>query len=440
MIEWIRLFSKILLFLMAGAVLGWNFGYPLVGCGIALLAIVLFWCYQMIHLQQWLKSPEQPPADLYGSWAEIGAAIYKHQREAAQSKQQLQSNVDYLLESFTSMRDGVVIVEANGGIRWCNETATRLLNLRYPEDAGQAITNLVRYPDLSAYIAAGEYSEPLYLSTDTLIKLHLQIIITRFGAGDSLIFVRDVTDRVKLEQMRRDFVGNVSHELRTPLTVISGYLGTMLAETDQTPAAYIKPMRQMAQQADRMESLLKDLLWLSRIESEEHQEKHESFVFSGLLQELRDELSSAHPDRKIVYEISSDSRINGDYRQLYSAAANLAHNAIRYSGDESVITVSWIQEGDTCVLSVRDQGVGISASHIPRLTERFYRVDDSRNSASGGTGLGLAIVKHVAVSHGLTLDVESKLGQGSVFKLIFPIPADGFRVDEREGKDDVEAG
>lgn len=416
---WFSAAVRILLVLACGTGLGWYLGFPLIGAVIVLLAVLLFWSYQMWRLQLWLQVPGQSPADIHGIWGEVVARIYKQQRDAADKEQRLQSTVDYLLDSFASMRDGVAIIERGGGIRWCNEEAMRLLGLRFPEDAGQAITNLIRYPDFTEYVRTGNYAEPLYLFTDGDLKLHLQIIITQFGDGDSLLFARDVTERVKLEQMRRDFVGNVSHELRTPLTVITGYLGTFLGDTTHLPGNYVKPVKQMMQQAQRMESMIKDLLWLSRIESEEQQEKHDLVNVAALLEELREELSGTHPQRKLVLELQCQQVISGDYRQLYSAVSNLVHNAMKYSDVDSPVTVSWRQEEGKCLLSVSDQGIGIDETHIPRLTERFYRVDDSRNSATGGTGLGLAIVKHVAASHGAALQIDSVPGSGSCFSLVF---------------------
>jgi two-component system phosphate regulon sensor histidine kinase PhoR len=416
---WFSAVARILLLLACGTGLGWYFGFPLIGAALMLLLVLLFWGYLLGRLLLWLLAPGAPPADIQGVWGEIVARIYKHQRDAADSQQRLQSTVDYLLDSFASMRDGVAIIERGGGIRWCNEEATRLLGLRFPEDTGQAITNLIRYPDFTEYVRAGNYVEPLYLFTDGELRLHLQIIITQFGDGDSLLFARDVTERLKLEQMRRDFVGNVSHELRTPLTVITGYLGTFLGDTAHLPENYVKPVRQMMQQAQRMESMIKDLLWLSRIESEQEQEKHESINVAALLEELREELSGTHPQRKLLLELLCKQHVSGDYRQLYSAVSNLVHNAMKYSDVDSPVTVTWRQDGGKCRLSVSDQGIGIDETHIPRLTERFYRVDDSRNSATGGTGLGLAIVKHVAASHGAALQVDSTPGSGSCFSLVF---------------------
>ena len=410
--HWVSLFLRVSLFAAAGLGLGWYFGQPWLGGFLAMLLLLAYWCYQLWRLQRWLQSSGELPKGVYGTWGETISRIYQRQREAEDTRRRLQSTVDYLLESFASIRDGVVIVETG-------EAATRMLGLRFPEDTGQAITSLVRYPDFTEYVHASDYSEPLHFETSGAVPRHLQVIITRFGDGDSLIFVRDVTELAKTEQMRRDFVGNVSHELRTPLTVITGYLGTLLGDVEALPPTCVKPMQQMEQQAQRMENLLTDLLWLSRIESEERKEKHETVDMASLLEELREELSSTHAGRRIDLRIEDRFCVIGDYRQLYSAVSNLLNNAIKYSEATCPITVSWQRRGSEVILSVRDRGLGIDGHHIPRLTERFYRVDDSRSSSTGGTGLGLAIVKHVAASHGARLEIESKLGAGSTFSLVF---------------------
>ncbi len=404
------------------AALGSIYGYPREAVILVLLALIAFWLYQMQRVQQWLKEPKQSPPDAYGIWGELLAHIYFHQRKNSEAQVLLQSTVQYLQDSFAAMRDGVVMVDEQGAIKWLNQAVEPLLGLRYPDDTGQTLTNLVRVPEFNRYFLSRDYTTPLqYTAVGDVEKIYLRVEITRFGQSERLLFIRDVSGAVRLEQMRRDFVANVSHELRTPLTVISGYLGTFLTNTEELPERYVKPLRQMDQQARRMEHLLKDLLWLSRLESEQHEDEREFLDIRGLLQELRDELTEAYPASEIVLDLATDQRIYGDYRQLYSAVSNLAINAIKYSPDNSPVTISWSSDGDKCLLQVRDSGIGIDSVHIPRLTERFYRVDDSRSSATGGTGLGLAIVKHAAAAHGAKLKIESKLGKGSAFTLVFPI-------------------
>jgi len=419
----IRAAFRVLLFLAAGSLLGWYFGDALIGGAVAALTLLLFWSYQTWRLQLWLEDSSEALPDIHGVWGDIIARIYKQQREAAETEKRLQSTVDYLLESFAAMRDGVVIVEGHGGIRWSNKAARTLLGLRYPDDIGRAITNLVRVPEFNEYINAGNYTEPLVFATLGENPLHLQLVVTRFAEGDTLLFVRDVTERIRTERIRRDFVGNVSHELRTPLTVITGYLGTFLSEPDSLSAPQRRAFDQMAGQAERMENLLKDLLWLSRIESAERREQQEMVDMAALLDELRYELSNTHPDNVLELDIGCRDKVLGNYRELYSAVSNLVFNAFRYSPEGSPVIASWRKVEDDCQLAVKDQGIGIDPMHFPRLTERFYRVDESRSSATGGTGLGLAIVKHVAAAHGAQLKIDSRMGQGSTFTLVFPATA-----------------
>lgn len=411
---------RLLGFIVLGASLGWYLGNALYGALAAAFAVLLFWTLQIWRLRRWLADTRQAPPDLHGIWGEISARIYKQQRDASAAEERLQSTVDYLLDSFAAMQDGVAIVESSGSLRWCNEAASTLLQLRYPDDVGQAVSNIVRFPEFTSYLNAGEFAEPLVFATAGQRKLYLQLVVTRFAEGDFLLFVRDVTDRIRTEQMRRDFVGNVSHELRTPLTVITGYLGTFLSDPERLPAPYRGALEQMAGQADRMENLLRDLLWLSRIESTEQQEKAEQVDMAALLDELQDEVSNIHPGNPLHLDLLCRDKVAGDYRELYSAVSNLVFNAFKYSPEGAPVSAVWRRDEDGLRLQVTDKGIGIDAVHFSRLTERFYRVDDSRSSATGGTGLGLAIVKHVAAAHGAQLEIDSELGKGSTFTLFFP--------------------
>ena len=422
--SWYKALVRLLLLLALSAALGSLYGYAREAVILTLVAWIGFWLYQMQRAQLWLNDPRQLPPDAYGSWGEIFARIYSQQKKSSEVQARLQSTVEYLEDSFAAMRDGVVMVDKHGAIKWLNRAVEPLLGLRYPEDTGQTLTNLVRAPEFNQYFLARDYSKPLqYLAIGNGRSSYLRVDITRFGEGERLLFIRDVSSDVRMEKIRRDFVANVSHELRTPLTVISGYLSTFLENSKDLPQRYVKPLEQMDQQAQRMENLLKDLLWLSRIESERREDERELLDVRGLIQELRDELAEAYPEATVVLDIETDAKVFGDYRQLYSAVSNLAINAIKYSANGSPVTIGWRSKDDNLLLRVQDSGIGIDSTHIPRLTERFYRVDDSRNSATGGTGLGLAIVKHVAAAQGASLKIESKLGQGSTFTLVFPAAA-----------------
>jgi two-component system phosphate regulon sensor histidine kinase PhoR len=419
--SWLAAATRIGFLVILAALLGGYFGYPWAAVIVTMVLLIAYWLYQMRLIQLWLNDPGQRPPDVYGIWGDLLAQIYQHHRKDREVQEQLQSTVDYLRDSFSSMRDGVVMVDEQGVIKWFNKAAELLLGLRYPDDTGQTLTNLVREPEFNAYFLSADYAVPLQYDTTGDAPSNLRVEITNFDRDSRLLFIRDITTAVRMEQVRRDFVGNVSHELRTPLTVISGYLGSFLVDEQGFSPRYTKALQQMVQQADRMENLLKDLLWLSRIESEEREIKHERVNVRALLQELRDELAAADSPCRLQLQLETDCKVAGDYRELYSAVSNLVTNAVKYSPADSPVTVSWRLHGDKLRLAVTDQGVGIEASHIPRLTERFYRVDDSRSSASGGTGLGLAIVKHVAVAHDARLLIESNQGEGSTFILEFPL-------------------
>jgi two-component system phosphate regulon sensor histidine kinase PhoR len=419
-LHWISEVRKIILVLIVAWGLGWLVGQALFMLTIALLALLVYSTLQLTRMHKWLSESQDAPPESVGLWGDVFDRMYRLQRQNSEARKELQSTVNYLRDSFASIRDGAVMLNADGAIEWSNYAAENLLGLSYPNDKGQDILNLVRAPDFHQYFLAADFNSPLQLETYGESECFLRFEITCFGDGDSLMFVRDVTKINRLEQMRKDFVANVSHELRTPLTVISGYLGTMLGVQDSLDKKMVKPLQQMQQQAQRMESLLKDLLWLSRLENMEGASKTDLVDVSCLLAELRSDYQSSYSGRAIEVELETDHKLVGDHRELYSAVSNLLLNALKYSSDDSPVVVSWKQGDREYLLSVADQGIGIDSSHLPRLTERFYRVDDSRSSATGGTGLGLAIVKHVAAGHGAQLRIESVLGVGSKFILAFP--------------------
>tara|TARA_R110000772_G_scaffold58539_7_gene132726 strand:- start:8213 stop:9487 length:1275 start_codon:yes stop_codon:yes gene_type:complete len=416
---WLAELRRLILLIAAALAIGWLLGGPWALLSAALIVLAIRWLWQMRRLLHWLQEPAIEPPEALGFWGEMYDRLYQLQRKARERENELRSRLDYLQDSLSSMHDGAVMVTAGGSIEWSNHAAQRLLGLRYPADRGQALLNLVRLPAFHRYYIAGAFDDPLQLRMQGEYEQTLQFAITPFGNGDRLVFVRDITREAHLEQMRRDFVGNVSHELRTPLTVIKGYLDTILANAEHLEGRFQRPLEQMSQQTQRMENLLKDLLWLSRLESVRTHARREQIDVAGLLQELVDELRTLYPERALALQLDTGATIPGDYRELHSAVSNLILNAFKYSQHDSLVTVSWRQADGELLLAVEDEGIGIDALHIPRLTERFYRVDDSRASATGGTGLGLAIVKHVAAGHRAELRIASLLGKGSTFTLVF---------------------
>jgi two-component system phosphate regulon sensor histidine kinase PhoR len=418
--SWRAELRKLLAVLAASAFLGWATGRTLemLCLGLALLSSI--WLWQLWRMRRWLEDPDEAPPESAGIWGLVYDTIYRLQRENREARGRLQSTVDYLRSSFASMRDGVVILTQSGAIEWSNIAAGRLLGLQYPRDQGQPVLNLLRWPAFHDYFLQGDFQSPLQLPSASNPRQILQVEITTFAGGDFLLFVRDVTRMVQMEQMRRDFVGNVSHELRTPLTVFKGYLDTLVASELLDDPRLDKALGQMDAQVQRMENLLTDLLWLSRIESVREERKTEDVNMVAMLEELREELRSSYPERLVVLELETQQTVVGDYRELRSAVSNLVINAIKYSEDDTPVAVSWTERPESLLLTVSDSGVGIEEQHLSRITERFYRVDESRSVNTGGTGLGLAIVKHVAASHRAELHIESEPGRGSQFSLEFP--------------------
>ncbi len=297
-----------------------------------------------------------------------------------------------------------------------------MLGLQTAHDRGQHITNLLRDPGFISYFNARNYSEPLTLTSPIDERRILQYQITLYGDDERLVMARDITRLHRLEQMRRDFVANVSHELRTPLTVLSGYLETYSDISDQLPPRLGRSIQQMQEQTQRMQNLVNDLLLLSRLEIDQGGQDHHPLPLEPLLQSVCDDaLALSHQRHTITVALESDARLLGSEQEIRSAVSNLAFNAVRYTPAGSQITLRWKASATGGgYIDVEDNGEGIDPVHIPRLTERFYRVDKGRSTATGGTGLGLAIVKHVLLRHDAQLQIESLPGKGALFRCAFP--------------------
>ena len=426
--SWKSELYRLLLWLSGALLIGWLLGLTpwalaVAACGFAARSI-----YHLHQLQQWLSHrPGIEPPEAGGLWGEVLDNLYRMQQKDRRERVRLRALIGYLRESFTSLPYGAVMIDPENNIEWSNKAADTLLGLRFPEDTGQQILNLVRGPDFVTYFEAEDYTRPLEILSPLRADTHLQIHVTFFGKRSRLLFIRDVTQTARLERIRKDFVANVSHELRTPLTVINGYLETFadspsLDKAGAKDPRWARALDQMLIQSRRMQTLINDLLLLSRLEALPQPDRQEAFALRQMLEMIREEaLASVGGRREISIECDDSLALVGEREELRSAFANIVFNAARYTEADGKIAIRWYADRDNAYLQVEDNGVGIESEHIPRLTERFYRVDKSRSMDTGGTGLGLAIVKHVLLRHQAHLRVASKVGEGSCFSCVFPL-------------------
>ncbi len=328
--------------------------------------------------------------------------------------------VDQFRQSTEALPDAAVVLGANDEIEWANKAAREVLGLKQ-SDKGQRIPNLIRFPEFIRYLKSGNYSEAVILPSPVDNRITLAVRIVTYGAGLRLLLAQDVTQLKKMERMRKDFVANVSHELRTPLTVLKGYLETLQDMDDGNSPLLTNSFQQMHGQTERMQHLVDDLLLLTRLETQ--QKQAQCVDVPALLSQIckeGDTLENAS-SRRIELTLEIDAHIYGEEHELRSAFTNLLGNALKYSPEDSVVKVRWYRSSDDIVLDVEDQGEGIAAADIPRVTERFYRSEVKRNKKVSGTGLGLAIVKHVLMRHDARLNIASELGKGSCFSCYFPV-------------------
>ncbi|WP_299981101.1 phosphate regulon sensor histidine kinase PhoR [uncultured Pseudoteredinibacter sp.] len=400
---------------------GWLNGYIswtlIIGGGLYMGWVLL----QIRQLYLWVTSRRrEPPPDTVGIWGEIFDNIYRMQKRHEKERRRLQGMIRRGQQTTAALRDAVVLLDANGCLNWWNQAAETLLGLQ-PIDQGHPLVNFIRHPDFIAYFDACEYEDPLDLPSPRNESKQLQYQINRFGKGERLVVVRDVTRVHRLEQVRKDFVANVSHELRTPLTVLRGYIETLSMAPDLNPVME-RAFGQMQQQSDRMNLLINDLLTLSNLETEDNERNQKPVALKPLLDMIAaDATALSDGQHHITVKCKNDIALLANEKEVHSAFSNLAFNAVKYSSPDTEINLGISVDESAITFSVKDQGDGIDPIHIPRLTERFYRVDNgSRNSDAGGTGLGLAIVKHILLRHDAHLSIASKPGKGSTFSCIFP--------------------
>jgi len=419
---WWGLLLRTAALMMAAALLGLLLGHVGIAVAVALAAVLMWQLYMLQRVLRWLRSDraDQVP-DAGGAWGDLIGLIARLFRRKQYHKRRMRQLLRELRNSTAAIPDGVVMLNPAAEILWFNRSAAELLHLRSPGDAGLRIDSLVRRPEFVSYLRGGEYRTPVVVpggGASSQQYLHFQVV--PYGAGQLLLIVRDVTREVRLEAMRKDFVANASHELRSPLTVISGYLETL--SQDETVDPVLRgPLLEMGRQTQRMTAIVHDLLELSRLEAADRLAEGEPIDVAELMARLRSDLLVRVPAAlEVRLQVETAARLVGEPAQLHSAFANLLDNAAKYTPAGGVITVRWWSDERGGYFAVADTGIGIAPEHLPRLTERFYRVDAGRSRASGGSGLGLAIVKHVLQRHGGSLQIESEEGRGSTFTCHFP--------------------
>jgi len=358
----------------------------------------------------------------YGLWGDIYRTIGQYQQRGRKGRKRQIRFTRRFREAADSVPDALIVLDKNKCVEWANPAAAVLMDLHWPRDDGRRLTDCFAHPELAEYIDAGEYTRPLEVAPEHNRSLMLSIRVAPFGERKKqrLVVGRDITKIFHLNMIRRDFVANASHELRTPLTVVTGFLET-LVDSPLTPEGHRRPLARMQAQAERMRSIIEDLLTLSRLEMNER-------ATNPVVVEVPDEIELIAADaralsggqHRIDIEASADLFLIGNEAEVRSALSNLVFNAVKHTPPGSHVHVYWGEDENGPVFSVQDDGPGIAPEHIPRLTERFYRVDKARSRASGGTGLGLAIVKHVLNRHGARLSIASELGEGATFACHFP--------------------
>ena len=395
-----------------------------IAAGIAVLAIPLVYSYiNLARLRKYALADAVESMPLpSGFWEEV---FFRLQRLVRNLKQQIrvtEQQHDRFIEAFQASPNGIVMLDDQDQIEWCNAIAERFFGLNFKRDAMQRINFLIRRPEFVQYLNKRQFEDPLLLErmgSDSNLSLMIQAF--PFGDKRHLLLVQDVTDLQKADAMRRDFVANVSHEMRTPITVLMGFLETVQSlELEKSQRDQYFDM--MMSQAQRMKSLVEDLLTLANLESNTLPAPMQVVQIPTMMALLKNDAEAlSHGRHALNFETTTPCKLMGDERELLSAFGNLVSNAIRYTPDVGSISAKWsVNIEGQGEFSVTDTGPGISSEHLPRLTERFYRVDRSRSRDTGGTGLGLAIVKHIANRHQAQLVIESTAGKGSTFTLRFP--------------------
>jgi len=372
-----------------------------------------------------------PLFDTRGLWAELVARADRIKARSRNRKKRYHRLLREVRESTGAISDAGIILNADREIVWFNSAATTLLGLDPARDIGNRIDNLVRHPDFVEYLSDSAGSS-IAIPSPHVESGTLQVQLIPYGQDQRLAIIRDITHEIQLERTRRDFVANASHELRSPLTVITGYVDT-LADDEDLPESWQVPIAEMLRQSHRMTQILRDLIELTRLESADTKAPFDFIDVADVLGSILPEFEGRKKRPKITLHIETDAALLGSESELHSIFYNLISNAVRFTPEDGSVDIYWRADGEKAVFDVVDTGIGVPAELVPRLTERFYRVDTGRSRATGGTGLGLAIVKHALQRHGGVLEIESEEGKGSRFSCRFDPHRVAFRRGTRPG-------
>jgi len=424
-----RVLPLLLLAVVCGIALG-NLGWWVAGA----MALYAAWSInQLQKLHGWLSASRVDALpDAPGLWGEVFTKLHHRERRVKDRRRQLSKLLDQFQRATQAMPDGVVILTATGEISAFNKAGRTLLGLRQPDDYGRPIANYLRMPEVSSFIEAAEPEETIIIDSPLRrgVSLMLQVI-PYSNTGQRLLIARDVTRVQRLERVREDFVANVSHELKSPLTVVRGYAEHLQRLADEGNFESLEPrtretlqqsLVQVQAESDRMRSLVDDLLELARLEAADADGIKDvtdidvDALIDRVVSDARNLNADAH---RIVLDVDTSLSVLGNEREIYTAFSNIVFNAVRYTPEDSEVRITWALEGEEPVFTVQDNGPGIPADDIPRLTERFYRVDTGRSRSAGGTGLGLAIAKHVMLRHDGQIDIESEVGKGTTMTCRF---------------------
>ena len=411
----------LVLLLAGGALIGALYGRAGTGLLVAALAGLAWQVRQLLTFERGLRTGNFDAFRVgEGIWQQIFSRLrYEHER-GNRHKREYRRLLKEIRKSTNAMPDGAVIIDDANEIVVCNRAAKSLAGLKRKKDRGQRVDNILRDPGLTGLLHANNPTRTADIASPVRENAWLNCRVVPYGANQKLLLLRDVTERIVLNKMRRDFVANASHELRSPLTVISGYLDT-LTEDDDIPSAWSQPLEQMKAQADRMGRIVAELLELSRLEGAGRASTADIVDVAGLLNLSRKAFEGEADMAKIDIQCESQAQLRGNASEIESVIGNLLSNAVRHTPADGLVSITWRTGPDGADLVVADTGEGIAEEHIPRLTERFFRIDRGRARTDGGVGLGLAIVKHILNRHDAELHISSEIGVGSEFRCHFPL-------------------